>query len=90
MRLLVLIPALFLVACDMVAPAAPDLPGPDACFANGGAGLVGQPESVLAAMTFPAGTRIYRTGDPLTMDYSPGRLNIEIGPDGVIVAVSCG
>lgn len=52
--------------------------------------LVGQSANILAAMTFPQETRIYNSGDPLTMDFNEGRLNIEIGPDGRIVAVSCG
>jgi hypothetical protein len=89
-----LIPALILLAaCDPMSNPTedpPDMSMPDLCMADGSQGLVGQPESVLAAMTFVEGTRIFRTGDALTMDFNPERLNIEIGPDGLIVAVSCG
>jgi hypothetical protein len=84
---------LSLAACQMAPPVsnpAPDRPPPPIADCGAGPDLLGQPESVLAAMTFPMGTRIFRTGDALTMDYSPTRLNIEIGPDGLIVAVTCG
>jgi hypothetical protein len=38
-----------------------------------------------------ADARVYRTGDPLTMDHRPDRLNIEIARNGRrVVAVSCG
>jgi hypothetical protein len=94
MKTLTLIPALVLLAAcqmDRTVPAPdpmPPIPAPDACGPD--LTLIGQPESVLAAMTFPMGTRIYRTGDAVTMDYNPGRLNIEIGETGQIVMVYCG
>lgn len=90
MKTLLALPALVLMAaCQMAPPVeVPFMPGPDACAPD--QSLVGQPESVLAAMTFAQGTRIYRSGDPVTADYSPNRLNIEIGPSGRIVAVNCG
>jgi predicted methyltransferase len=35
--------------------------------------------------------RVYETGDPVTMDYRPDRLNVELEPTtGTIVALSCG
>jgi hypothetical protein len=78
-----------LAACQMDRDRMPPLTDPEqACVPD--RTLIGQPESVLAAMTFPEGTRIYRSGDALTMDYRPDRLNIEIGADGTIIAVSCG
>ena len=52
--------------------------------------LVGQPARVLAAMTFPAGTRILRPGDAITEDYGPSRLNIEIDLHEIISGVHCG
>ncbi len=89
-----LLPLLMVVAaCDPMSNPTedpPDMSMPDTCLADGSQGLVGQPESVLAAMTFVQGTRIFRTGDALTMDFSPERLNIEIGQDGTIVTVFCG
>lgn len=88
---------LFLSACMDMAPPnpapadpAPADPAPaDQCGAAGMQSLVGQPASVLAAMTFPAGTRIIEPGMAVTMDYRPDRLNITIGEDGLIAAVAC-
>ena len=35
--------------------------------------------------------RIHETGSPLTMDFRPERLNIELSPsDGTVVSVYCG
>jgi hypothetical protein len=89
-----LIALVAIAACDMAngprtGPLAPE-PAPDACGAVALQTLIGQPESVIFAMSFVEGTRIYRTGDALTMDFSPSRLNIEIGPAGTIVQVTCG
>jgi Peptidase inhibitor I78 family len=84
---LALVPAL--AACGLD-PAPDPAPPAEDCGLAGALPLIGQPESVLAAMTFPIGTRIFRTGDALTMDYSPTRLNIEIGANGVIATVTCG
>jgi len=92
MRLFAITALALLAACDPSVPA-PDalfMPTTDALCGAEDLSLIGQPESVLAAMTFPRGTRIYRTGDPVTMDFRPDRLNIEIGPDGRIAKVSCG
>ena len=70
------------------------LPGPapveDACGAAGMQDLVGQKQSVLAAMALPAPTRIIQPGTAVTMDYSASRLNIWIGKDGRIERVTCG
>lgn len=43
-------------------------------------------------ISLPAGTnfRAYRTGDPVTMDFSPARLNFEYDRSGVLIKVSCG
>ena len=93
MKHLIPLAALLLVAaCDMAMPE-PDvdgMPTSDALCGADDQSLVGRPEAVLAAMTFPLSTRIFRTGDALTMDYRPDRLNIEIGVDDTIVVVSCG
>jgi hypothetical protein len=75
-----------LAAC--VAPPAP--PEGDACGAAGLQGLVGQPETVLAAMTFPAPMRVLRPGMAVTMDYSPDRLNVTLDAGGTITRVACG
>ena len=71
--------------------AAPVTPAvPDACGASGLAWLVGEPESLLAAMTFEETTRFIGPGDAVTMDYSAERLNIVTGENGRVVRVFCG
>lgn len=44
------------------------------------------------AITLPAGTefRHYRTGDAMTMDANPARLNFEYDRSGRLVSVTCG
>lgn len=82
--------ALSLGAC--VTPAANPSGQPpvtDACNASGFQGLVGQPRTVLKTMMLPAGTRVIGPGDAVTMDFSPERMNIEIGTDGRIAKIGC-
>jgi Peptidase inhibitor I78 family len=91
MKQILALPVLFmLAACGMDDTPPPDGPLPPLLACLPDQGLVGQSADVLAAMTFPQGTRIFNTGDALTMDFRPDRLNIEIGPGATIVAVSCG
>lgn len=78
--------ALALAAC---APAT-DLPGPDACGADGMQDLLGKDRGALAAMTLPAGSRIITPGMAVTEDYSPSRLNIDLDDRGKITGVWCG
>ncbi len=67
------------------------MPPPNECGAESLQDLVGQGAGALAAMNFdPATTRFFTTGDAVTMDFSPARLNIESGVDGTIVRVFCG
>lgn len=75
-----------------VLPAPMPLPpsGPDACGASGMQDLVGRNRSVLAAMTLPAGSRVIEPGMPVTEDYSPQRLNLDLDAGGRIVRVWCG
>lgn len=44
------------------------------------------------AISLPAGTiaRDYRTGDPITMDMAPTRINFEYDRSGTLVKVTCG
>ena len=78
-----------LAACEpMPAEPLPDT-APDACRAAAYQGLVGQPVAVLAAMTFPIGTRQIGPDDAVTSDFRPERLNIEQGRSGRIEKVSC-
>lgn len=89
-------PAL-LAACTVVQPVEPVAvpvpvavaPAGDTCNAAAYQAFVGQrsPE-----ISLPAGTdfRHYRSGDPVTMDHSPTRLNFEYDRRGVLTAVKCG
>lgn len=85
MRLILPLVALVLAAC-----APPADPGPDACGAAGLQGLIGQPESVLAATTFAGPIRIIRPGDAVTEDYSASRTNVMLDAQGRITAITCG
>lgn len=69
---------------------APDLPGPNACGADGMQDLPGKDRGVLAAMTLPAGTRVITPGMAVTEDYRPARLNIDLDARGRITGVWCG
>ncbi len=88
MRLIALLSLpLILAACVPEAPR-PDTPDA-ACQAPGYQGLVGQPRAVLAAMLFPAGTRIIGPNDAVTADFRADRLNIEVGANDRIAKVAC-
>lgn len=60
-----------------------------ACIADQFQQFVGQRSP---AISLPAGTeyRHYRTGDPVTMDHNPARVNFEYNRSGTLVSVSCG
>lgn len=78
-----------LAACEPMQTAeAPAEPG-DACGASGFQGLIGQSRDVLAAMTFPADTRIIGPDQPVTADFRTERLNIEYDRNGRIEKISC-
>lgn len=64
-------------------------PGPDACGASGFKGLVGQRGSVLIGIALPEGTRVLRPGMPMTTDFRPDRLNIELDRNDRIARVFC-
>ena len=82
--------AALLAACEpLPVEPLPDTAPPDDCRASAYQGLVGQPVSVLAAMTFPIGTRQIGPNDAVTSDFRPERLNIEYGSTGRIEKVSC-
>lgn len=78
-----------LAACEPMPVEPPPFEAPDDCRASAYQGLVGQPISVLAAMTFPIGTRQIGPDDAVTSDFRPERLNIEYGRAGRIEKVSC-
>ena len=84
------------VACNLAGcvptppPPSFETPPVDSCGANELQSLVGQPDLVLQTLRFAAPTRIIRPGMAVTMDYAPGRLNIEINSEDRIRAVRCG
>lgn len=69
----------------------PPAPAPGGtCGAAELQGLVGQPAAVLQTMRFGTTVRIIRPGQAVTMDYSEGRLNIDIDATERIARVHCG
>ena len=96
---LILSGPLLLAACDNASSQASDATNTestpvesaadDSCGAARFAELVGQTNPVL---TIPADTpyRTYRTGDPVTMDFAPKRLNFEYDRSGKLIRVTCG
>lgn len=106
MQRVMLAAAVLLVgACAPAAPArepGPDRPpaaaAPPAdtgtCDSSAVADLVGQPAAEVAgAARLRSGARsvrIYATGQPVTMDFRPDRLNIEHDASGRIVRLLCG
>lgn len=68
----------------------PQPPEQNACGASGMQTLIGKDDDVLAAMTLPQGTRFIYPGKPVTEDYRPGRLNIDVSQSGKITGVWCG
>lgn len=47
-------------------------------------------KAYIAARVGDRPIRYYRIGDPVTMDYNPGRLNVELGKSGRISNFRCG
>lgn len=91
---------LAMAACAPVPPSAPNVdviivdetPDPtpgDSCGAANYQQYVGQQSPQIS---LPSGSvfRDYRTGDPVTMDLNPARLNFEYDRTGKLVKVSCG
>ena len=81
-----LAPVLFVAAC---AP----LGGPffgGTCPAPAIQSLVGQPAAVAVGYVYAGPKRIYHTGDPITMDFRPRRLNFEINAINRIARIRCG
>lgn len=64
-------------------------PVPGECDVAGYQSLIG---ANVAAITLPADLvhRIYKQGDPVTLDYRPDRLNIVTDENGLVVEVKCG
>lgn len=85
-----LVAPLLLSACMDTAPATPAPADPaDECGAAALQYLVGQPQSALAAMTFPDSTRFIGPDTMVTLDFRPDRLNIAFDAAGIITSVTC-
>ena len=44
----------------------------------------------MVALSIPDPKRQYRLGDPVTLDFNPARVNVELDDTDVIVAIKCG
>ena len=73
-------------------PGGPTTPAPaDTCGAAERQDWIGRARSDLPSAPAGALWRIYETGQPVTQDLRPNRLNIEIDPDSqAVVRLSCG
>ena len=61
------------------------------CLADTLSFLVGQPETALAAMEYPASTRVFSEGQEVNLENGdPSRLNLVIGAERKIVNIFCG
>jgi len=67
-----------------------DGPAADSCDAAPFRRLIGKPDSVFHVMDLPDTVRLIHPGTPVTRDYRPARVNIEIDASGTIVKVWCG
>lgn len=62
--------------------------GPDTCNASAYQNLIGQ--DAVVDLSLPEPKRTYRVGDPVTLDFNPARLNIQLDDTDTIVAITCG
>lgn len=61
-----------------------------ACNANTLQWMVGQNQSIIAAVQFEGPVRIIGAGEAVTMDYDPTRTNFQLDVDNRITTVTCG
>ena len=75
-----------------LSPEAPAAPDPaDACGAAERQDLIGRARADLPSPPPGANWRVFETGQPVTQDLRPDRLNIQIDPDSQkVVGLSCG
>ena len=96
MRILSMTLAVALAGCTTApSPVGPDAAMPaedkDQCGALGLAALIGQPVSQAPQPSPNRHIRVVAEGDPVTMDYSPQRLNIYYDRgNGRITRIKCG
>ena len=60
----------------------------ESCSAGLYSGLVGQ--DAAASLAVPEPKRVYVLGEPITMDFNPARINIELDDTDTIIALKCG
>lgn len=61
--------------------------GGTTCNADNWDEFVGQPETAVYGLL--ANLRIVRSGEPITKDFNPNRLNAEVGKDGNFTRFAC-
>ena len=74
---------------DAPVPGPPD-PADDTCGAARYSGLLNQSEAQIATLGFDQPARIIRPGDPVTMDFNPGRINFLLDDQGNVDRIYCG
>ena len=79
-----LIAVVLLGACSTAAPQA----SPESCNAGAYAGLIGQ--DAAASLALPEPKRVYVVGEPITQDFIPERINVQLDETDTIIAVTCG
>lgn len=82
--------ALILAGCAAPPVAEPDHGAPQGCGAGRLAGWVGQPVTALDEQYLPSTVRILAPGTPVTEDFSPSRLNVDVDAAGTITGFHCG
>lgn len=70
-------------------PPASPAPVSDPCGAARLQGLVGQSRAAVERLSLPKGTRIIGYKSPVTLDYRPDRLNIELDEKDRVAKLSC-
>ena len=86
---------LSMAGCAATPPAAAPLPADGPCMADAASWAIGSaatPEVVerARAETHSSDVRVIEPGQPVTMDYSAERLNINVNERGAIVGLKCG
>lgn len=82
---------LLLAGCGAaVVPMAGSTPAtaPDTCNAAAHQKLIGQ--DAASSLALPEPKRLYGPNDPVTTDYNPARLNVQLDAIDNIVAITCG
>jgi hypothetical protein len=61
----------------------------DTCGASQWRQYIGRPVGDIDRSRLPPRARVIMPGQMVTMDFSAGRLNIRVGPDGKVTEVGC-